>query len=71
MSAPGLNAGECRGKRHFRTFVPIEPGNQPREMPIDVGQQILLVQFLQQFDHDIPLKQASRASMQARLGRSK
>ena len=71
MSASGLNTGECCCKRHLRTFMAIEPGHQPREMPIDVGDQVLLVQFLQEFDHAVPLKQASRASMQARLGRSK
>ena len=59
MPAPGLNARECSGKRHVRTFVAIEPRDQPREMPIDVGDQFTVVQFFEKFDHVTPRKHAS------------
>ena len=46
MPCPGADAGKRRRERDLGTFVPVELRDQPGEMPIDVGDQVVLAQFL-------------------------
>ena len=79
MAGPATGAGQRSGQRDLRKPPAVEVGDEAGERPVDVLEQSRGTQFVDQAGTHAdgsaargpPAKQASRAAMQASLGRSK